>query len=62
MLVHICVALIALGVAAKIVEALCRLRSLNRMLDVELDKIKFGPEGERSRRETAERIGRIRCS
>jgi cell division septation protein DedD len=34
--------------------------STDRRLEKELCKIKFGPEGELARRETAERIGRIR--
>lgn len=62
MFVDICLGLIILCVVAKVIELLFRIRSLNRMLDAELDKIKFGPEGEMARRETAERIGRIRCS
>lgn len=43
-----------------IARAKVRIGALNHMLDLELDNVKFGPEGEATRRETAERIGRIR--
>ena len=37
-----------------------RATALNNALDLRLGNVKFGPDGEKSRRETAERIGRIR--
>ncbi len=53
---------LACSVWAKILIARAKVRigALNHMLDLELDNVKFGPEGESTRRETAERIGRIR--
>lgn len=56
----LCLLALVLGLFGKILSVRAGLVRLDRMLECELDGIKFGPEGERARRETAERIGRIR--
>lgn len=55
----LCLVLIV-GLCGKIVQLRTGICGLNRLLDAGLDSVKFGPEGEESRRKTAERIGRIR--
>ena len=56
------VAAVACSLRAKILmtRVMGRVAALNHALDLELNNVKFGPEGEISRRETAERIGRLR--
>ena len=44
----------------KMMRAQDSIRALNHKLDLALENVKFGPEGEAVRRETAERIWRIR--
>ena len=56
----LCLLALVLGLFGKILNLRSGLVRLDRMLECELDGIKFGPEGDRARRETAERIGRIR--
>lgn len=56
------VAAVACSVRSKVLMSRVkgRIQALNDALDIGLDSVKFGPEGETARRETAERIGRIR--
>lgn len=56
----VCLLALVFGLIGKIVYLCAGLMRLNEMLECELDGIKFGPEGDRAHRETAERIGRIR--
>jgi hypothetical protein len=53
---------IACSVRARMLmaRAMEQILALNNALDLELRNVKFGPEGDLARRETAERIGRIR--
>lgn len=56
----LCLSMIVVGLLARIFSLRAGIARLDKMLECELNGIKFGPEGERARRETAERIGRIR--
>jgi hypothetical protein len=61
-LVLLVVAGVACSLRAKVlmIRVKGRIQALNDTLDLSLDSVKFGPDGEAARRETAERIGRIR--